>query len=154
MNTKIVKVNISHINDCEDALVNSELGKRYFSIEGSARKQLEEGISKGEIYVAIDDNNSFKGFIWVILNGIFHSFPYIHIISVKSEERGKGIGKILLSFVEELYLEKYSKMFLVVGDFNSDAKRLYEKIGYTLIGDIPDLYEKGITETLMMKSKE
>jgi len=154
MNITVVKGSISYINDCEDALVNSELGKRYFSENGSARKSLEEGFSKGEIYVAIDNDNNCKGFVWVILNGIFHSFPYIHIIAVKSENRGQGIGKILLKFVEDVYCKNYSKLFLVVADFNLDSKRLYERIGYSAIGYIPNLYRNGITEYLMMKSRE
>lgn len=154
MDITVVKGSISYINDCEDALVNSELGKRYFSEKGSARKSLEEGFSKGEIYVAIGNDNNCQGFVWVILNGIFHSFPYIHIIAVKSENRGQGIGKILLKFVEDVYYKKYSKLFLVVADFNPESKRLYERIGYSAIGDIPNLYRNGITECLMMKSKD
>jgi hypothetical protein len=31
---------------------------------------------------------------------------------------------------------------------------LYKNIGYSIIGDIPNLYREGITECLMMKSKE
>lgn len=154
MDIKVIKGNMNYINDCEDALVNSELGKRYFSKEGSARKSLEEGFIKGEIYIAIDNNNSCKGFIWIILNGAFHSFPYIHMLSVKSESRGHGIGKILLNFAEGVCCENYPKLFLVVGEFNSDAKKLYERIGYSEIGDIPNLYRNGITECLMMKSIE
>ena len=153
METKIIKGNISFINECEDALVNSLLGKKYFSEAGSARKTLEEGFSKGEIYVAIDSDNNCKGFVWVILDGIFHSWPYIHIITVKSEYRGQGIGKMLLKFVEDVVFKDYKKLFLVVSDFNPDARRLYESIGYTEIGEIPNLYKNGITECLMMKLK-
>lgn len=154
MEITIIKGSINYINDCEDALVNSELGKRYFSNIGSSRKSLEEGFSKNEIYVAIDKNNNCKGFVWIIFNGIFHSFPYIHIIAVKNENRGQGIGKSLLRFVENICFEQYTKLFLVVADFNPSAKKLYESIGYSEIGDIPDLYRPGITECLMMKSKE
>lgn len=149
----IIKGSINYLDNCEDALVNSELGKRYFSEIGSARKSLEEGFSKNEIYVAVDQNNC-KGFIWVVLNGIFHSFPYIHIVAVKSEYRGQGIGEALLRFVENNCFANCSKLFLVVADFNPNAKRLYERLGYTDIGEIPDLYRKGISEFLMMKSKE
>ncbi len=154
MGITVIKGNIRYINDCEYALVNSELGKRYFSEKGSALKSLEDGFSKDEIYVAIDNANNCKGFVWVISNGIFHSFPYIHIIAVKSEDRGKGIGETLLRFVEDICYKNYTKLFLVVADFNTDAKRLYERIGYSVIGNIPNLYRNGITECLMMKSKE
>lgn len=154
MKMTIIKGTIEYINDCEDALVNSELGKRYFSQKGSARKALEEGFSKEEIYIAIDASESCIGFIWVILDGIFHSFPYLHIIAVQQESRNQGIGKILLKFFEDSCFKNYSKLFLVVADFNPDAKILYEKIGYVQVGAIPSLYRKGITEHLMMKSRD
>ncbi len=153
MDITTLKGSIDYLDDCEDALVNSDLGKRYFSEKGSARKSLEEGFYKNEIYVAVEYNHC-KGFIWVINNGIFHSFPYIHIVAVKSEYRGQGIGEVLLRFVENECFTDYSKLFLVVADFNPNAKRLYERLGYTEIGEIPDLYRKGIRECLMMKSKE
>ena len=44
-----------------------------------------------------------------------------------------------------------SKCFLVVADYNPEAKRLYEQIGYTEVGRIPDLYKEGVTEILMMR---
>jgi ribosomal protein S18 acetylase RimI-like enzyme len=154
MGITIDKGNIVHLKDCEEAIVNSELGKRYFSQTGSARSSLEKGFANDDIYVALDDNSICTGFVWVIANGAFHSFPYIHIIAVKSENRGQGIGKVLLQYVEDVYYQNNSKLFLVVADFNPEAKRLYESLGYTAIGDIPDLYRKGITECLMMKSKE
>ena len=150
----IIKGNIEYINDCEEALLNSELGKRYFSQKGRARKALQEGFDKGEIYVAIDENEDCKGFIWIILNGVFHSFPYLHIIAVKQESRNQGIGKKLLKFYEDICCKDYSKLFLVVGDFNTDAKILYEKFGYIQVGIIPSLYREGINEYLMMKVKE
>jgi len=82
---------------------------------------------------------------------MFHSFPYIYIISVKEESRNQGVGKELLKFVEKSSFKEYSKLFLVVADFNPEAKRLYERIGYSEIGYIPNLYREGITECLMMK---
>lgn len=153
MEITIVKGSMDFINDCEEILVNSELGIRYFSEEGSARKALEKGFAKEEIYIAIDNNHSCKGFIWFILDGIFHSFPYLHIIAVKEENRKCGIGKKLLKFFEDMCFQDYTKLFLVVADFNPEAKRLYERIGYIQVGFIPNLYRTGITEHLMMKPR-
>lgn len=153
MEVTVVKGDIKHIVDCEEALINSELGKRYFSELGKARRALEEGFNDNDLFLAVDNNNKCLGFVWVILNGIFHAHPYVHIIAVKNEYRGQGIGKMLLKHIEDLYFEDYSKLFLVVSDFNPDAKRLYQEIGYSVIGDIPDLYRQGITECLMMKAK-
>lgn len=154
MEISVIKASVDYINDCEEALVNSELGKRYFSEIGSARKALEEGFDKEEIYVAIDSNHNCVGFIWFILKGIFHSFPYLHIIAVKENNRNHGIGKILLKFFEDTCFKDFTKLFLVVADFNPDAKMLYERIGYTDVGSIPNLYREGIAECLMMKLRE
>lgn len=153
MEITIIKGNMTYINDCELALIKSELGKNYFYNIGSARKALEEGFSKEEIYVAIDENQKCVGFIWFFINGIFHSFPYLHIIAVKEESRNQGIGKKLLNFFEDICFSSYDKVFLVLADFNPDAKRLYRKVGYAEIGEIPSLYKSGITEHLMMKTR-
>lgn len=154
MEITIIKGSMDYINDCEEALMNSELGTRYFSENGSGLKALEEGFNKGEIYVAIDNNNCCMGFIWLIMNGIFHAFPYIHIITVKEEYRNQGVGNKLLKFAQSLSFKDYTKLFLLVGDFNPDAKRLYERIGYSEIGCIPNLYRDGIAECLMMKLRD
>ncbi|HEX3078087.1 MAG TPA: N-acetyltransferase [Lachnospiraceae bacterium] len=154
MNINVIKGSIEYIDDCEEAIVDSELGKQYFQTSGSARRALEEGFSNDKIYVAVDNDNACYGFIWIIKKGIFHSFPYIHIIAVKKDFRGQGLGKVLLQFAEKLCFEESSKLFLVVADFNLNAKRLYERIGYSEVGEIPSLYRDGITEYLMMKSKE
>jgi ribosomal protein S18 acetylase RimI-like enzyme len=111
MDITIVEGHISYLNCCVDILVNSELGQRYFSEKGSAQKSLEEGFSRGEIYVALDKDNNCKGFVWVILNGIFHSFPYIHIIAVKIENRGQGIGKILLNMLRMFIIKTIQSYF-------------------------------------------
>jgi len=45
------------------------------------------------------------------------------------------------------------KLFLVVADFNPNAKGFYESMGYHQVGEIPGLYREGITEYIMMKEK-
>lgn len=147
----ITKAELYHLSDCKAALLNSKLGKEYFSSEEKAHHALREGINNGEIYAAIDQGSVCLGFIWIILEGAFHSFPYVHMIAVQEEFRGNGIGKNLFSFFEKLAFPAYSKAFLVVADFNPEAMRLYEQLGYKKVGEIPDLYKAGVTEYLMMK---
>jgi ribosomal protein S18 acetylase RimI-like enzyme len=151
MNVTITKADIRHLEDCTGALLKSKLGQEYFPSEGKARSALTEGITKEEIFIAVDEAGECLGFIWFILAGAFHSFPYLHIIAVKEEFRRLGIGKKLLAFFEELVFMDHSKVFLVVADFNPEAKRLYESLGYQQVGAIPGLYKEGVTEYLMMK---
>ena len=154
MDIFITKAQKTHLEDCKDALLNSKLGEEYFVSEEKTISTLTEGISKEEIFVATNDDGKCLGFIWFVFGGAFHSFPYLHIIAVKKEFRGLGIGKKLLSFFEEAVFPDHSKVFLVVADFNPDAKRLYESLGYQQVGMIPGLYKEGITEYLMMKETE
>jgi ribosomal protein S18 acetylase RimI-like enzyme len=43
------------------------------------------------------------------------------------------------------------KLFLVVADYNPDAKRFYERNCYQQVGEISNLYRPGVTEYLMVK---
>ena len=151
MDVNIIKAENKYLIDCKVALQKSELGRVYFAEEDKAIKALNEGSSKWEIFVAINKKSICLGFIWVILNGAFHSFPYLHIIAVKEEFRNLGIGKKLLKHFEETICKTSSKLFLVVAEFNPEAKQLYQSIGYTEVGIIPNLYKRGVTECLMMK---
>ena len=153
MKITITKAHDEHLEDCKVALLNSKLGQEYFPLEEKAISALTEGISKEEMFVAIDERGECLGFIWFILGGAFHGFPYLHIVAVKEGFRGLGIGKKLLAFFEESVFTDHSKVFLVVADFNSDAKRLYESLGYRQVGALPNLYKGGITEYLMMKER-
>jgi ribosomal protein S18 acetylase RimI-like enzyme len=60
----------------------------------------------------------------------------------------------LLSYFEDKGFEKASRLFLLVSDFNIEAKKFYREMGYQEVGLIPDLIKKGVGEYLMMKSKE
>lgn len=153
MNIRIEKGSLRFFKDCEIALSNSELGRRYFSAEASAADAVKEGLGSGNLYIALCDEQ-YIGFIWYLPEGAFHCHPYLHIVAVKEEYRGKGVGKELIGFFEELAFGKSDKIFLVVADFNLKSKGLYEKIGYRQVGELPGLYRRGITEYLMMKEKE
>lgn len=139
-----------HLKNCSDALCQSTLGERYFSSPGSAEDAILEGIRQENLYVAFIGEECV-GFTYIIPKGAFHSFPYLHIIAVKEEYRNKGIGKALLDYSEKIAYEMTDRFFLVVGDYNPDAKRFYERNGYQQVGEIPDLYRPGVTEYLMAK---
>ena len=140
-----------YLEDCKTALMESELGRVYFSDEGKAQQAIIEGITRKELLVALDADGACLGFLWMIPNGAFHGFPYLHIIAVKPACRGLGVGSRMLRYFEEVLCIGANKAFLVVADFNPKAKQLYERIGYHEVGCVPDLYKQGVTEHVMMK---
>lgn len=149
----IANAKMNHLPDCKTALLNSKLGKVYFASDEKAHITLREGIKRGEIFIALDAEEACLGFIWFILKGMFHNFPYIHLIAVQEEFRGHGIGEKLIAFFEDTVFPAYAKAFLLVADFNPEAERLYERLGYKQVGTIPGLYKDGVTEYLMMKKR-
>ena len=143
--------NEQHLKDCMDALCRSVLGEKYFSSPGSAENAILEGLQKGNLYVVLIGEKCV-GFTYIIPKGAFHSFPYLHIIAIKEEYRDRGIGKALLDYSERIASEMADRLFLVVADYNPEAKRFYERNGYQQVGEIPNLYRHGITEYLMAKN--
>ena len=105
------KGNEQHLKDCKDALCQSTLGKKYFSSPGSVENAILEGIRQGNLYVALIGEECV-GFTYIIPKGAFHSFPYLHIIAIKEEYRGFGVGKALLDYSERIASEMADKFSL------------------------------------------
>jgi len=154
VDVSIIKGRDQHLKDCVEALFDSEIGKVYFSSQERAETFLREGLTKGELFVAVDEHGSCVGYIWFSLEGAFYKFPYVLNVAVRSDSRMRGVGERLLSFFEKEGFKNSSKLFLLVSDFNLGAKQFYEQRGYKEIGVIPDLIKEGISEHIMMKSKE
>ena len=151
MNVVIRKAKIEDLEGCVSALENSELSTAYFQTEESRANTVKEAIDSGNTYAAFYGDECV-GFVYYIEQGAFHAFHYIHLISVKEDYRGKGIGKELLGYVEKVLFETRDKIFLVVGDYNPGGRTFYEKSGYIYIGTVPNLYRAGVNEDIMMKT--
>ena len=152
MDINIIKGELIHLEDCYEALMNSDIGKAYF-LNFDARIILIKGLENKQIDIALDSNEKCVGFIMYERDGAFGAHTYLHIIAIKEEFRGRGIGKKLIAEFEENTFKDDNMIFLMTADFNVKAKGLYERIGYKEVGVIADFYRKGINEHLMMKVK-
>lgn len=144
--------NLRHLETCCEAVRDSELGRAYFQDEIRLQSLIQDGLVRGEIRVALAPDGEDLGFIWFSAVGMFYRFPYVRLIAVRSGARSVGVGTLLLSHVEELFRERRSgKVFLTVAEFNDRARRLYERLGYSQLALIPDLFFPGYAEHLMVK---
>lgn len=158
MKTCIVKGSYEYLEQCASILEDSTLGQKYFldsNNKYSGNNLLKEGFDKGEVYVALDKQGQCVGFAWIILNGIFHWFPFLHVLAVKKAVRGNGVGKQLMGLFEEIGFvqDNSNKIFLCVDDFSTEAIGLYKSLGYQEVGLIPGMFVHEVVTYLMMKTR-
>lgn len=128
----------------------TELSDIYFKSK-NLHKIIANAVSKNEIFVLFD--KEIVGFIWTKEDASFDKYPFLHLIAVKSNQRSKGYGSFLLDFFENDLYKDAERLFLMVGDFNQRAKKLYEALGYQKVGMLPKFYCDSVDEYLMMKEK-
>ena len=90
-----------------------------------------------------------RGFVLMHPTGLAGS-PYIATIVIAQESRGQGLGAALLDFADH-YFPQARHIFLCVSSFNVAARRLYERRGYSQVGELKDYVIAGASEILMHK---
>ena len=90
------------------------------------------------------------GFLVVNMKGAF--VGYIQTVCVTPEQRGKGIGTRLVQYAEERIFRESPNVFICASSFNYEARKLYEGLGYMLVGALRDYLVRGHSELLLRKS--
>jgi ribosomal-protein-alanine N-acetyltransferase len=103
-----------------------------------------------EVYLAVQGTEAV-GFIILTLTGPLPG--YVQTVCVSPEHRGSGVGTQLLAFAEARIFRQSPNVFLCVSSFNVDAQRLYERLGYVLIGELRDYVVSGHSELLLRKTR-
>ena len=102
-----------------------------------------------EVYVA-RDRDGVAGCLILCMVGPF--VGYIQTVLVHPERRGRGLGSRLVQFAEERILRQSPNIFMCVSSFNDAAQRLYERLGYRLVGELTDYLVQGHSEVLLRKT--
>jgi [ribosomal protein S18]-alanine N-acetyltransferase len=102
-----------------------------------------------EVYVARDDSG-LAGFLILCMTGAF--VGYIQTVCIASGRRGQGLGSRLVAFAEDRVLKESPNVFMCVSSFNHGARRLYERLGYRVVGELSDYIVEGYSEILLRKS--
>jgi ribosomal-protein-alanine N-acetyltransferase len=102
-----------------------------------------------EVYLARDDAG-LAGFLILCMTGAL--VGYIQTVLVHPDRRGQGIGSRLVEFAEQRILPEAPNVFMCVSSFNHGARRLYERLGYKVIGELTDYIVDGHSEILLRKT--
>jgi ribosomal-protein-alanine N-acetyltransferase len=78
---------------------------------------------------------------------------YIQTVCAAPEFRGTGVGTALVAFAEERIFRDHRNVFICVSDFNHGARRLYERLGFRLVGELTDYVVAGHSELLLRKTR-
>jgi ribosomal protein S18 acetylase RimI-like enzyme len=103
-----------------------------------------------ERYAAFREG-AFAGFLVLNMKGAFAG--YLQTICVTPECRAQGVGSRMIRFAEERIFAQRPNVFLCVSAFNPGARRLYERLGYSAIGELTDYIVAGQSEILMRKTR-
>ena len=77
---------------------------------------------------------------------------YLKLLVVEARHQANGIGRRLMDALEQRAFRRWPNVYLCVSDFNLDARRFYQRLGYEEIGTLADLLVPGTGEILMRKS--
>jgi ribosomal protein S18 acetylase RimI-like enzyme len=102
-----------------------------------------------EVYIALLEGTT-AGFTILIMRGAFVGF--IQTVAIAPDRRNQGIGSRLVRFAEERIFKVSPNVFLCVSSFNQAAQRLYNRLGYEVIGELKDFMVRGHSEILMRKT--
>jgi len=106
-----------------------------------------------EVYVALESVGAeprVVGFIVVSMSGAV--VGYIQSVAVREDWRGRGLGTALIELAERRILRDTPNVFICVSSFNAGARRLYERLGYTVVGELADYIVRGYSEILLRKT--
>jgi ribosomal protein S18 acetylase RimI-like enzyme len=102
-----------------------------------------------EVYLLRQDG-AIAGFLILCMTGAF--IGYIQTVCIHPAHRGRGLGSRLVALAEQRILSEVPNVFMCVSSFNHDARRLYERLGYHVVGELTDYIVRGHSEILLRKS--
>ena len=103
-----------------------------------------------EVHV-IRDAIGVAGFVVIDMRGLLRG--YVQILCVRADCRRRGLGSALLHWAQERIFQDSPNVFICVSSFNEGARRLYEKLGFEVVGTLRELLVSGHDELLLRKTR-
>jgi ribosomal-protein-alanine N-acetyltransferase len=96
-----------------------------------------------EVYVALV-GGELAGFIIMQMHGSF--IGYTQTVGVLPDWQNRGIGSRLMVFAEERIFRETPNAFICASSFNPGAQRLYQRLGYVVVGELKNYIVRGHSE--------
>ena len=125
----------------------------FYGIQKLIAKRVDCYLDHNFTVIAKNKNKIVGVLQWHVKENAGHGLAEIEEVLILESYRGQGIGSLLVSFaIDEIrngFIElniKPRKIFLFVGKGNINARKLYEKHGFILIGSIGYLFHDNVEE--------
>jgi len=127
---RVRKAKEGDLKEVAEILMTESVKKPYNEkfTPGSAKKDVLE-FFENSLYVAID-GEKIIGFIASHIVNSDKTKAYIDELWIRSEHQGKGAGKILVKFVEEMYKKKGLSKIRLTTKKNARSYGFYKKLKY------------------------
>ncbi|HJU90816.1 MAG TPA: GNAT family N-acetyltransferase [Gemmatimonadaceae bacterium] len=102
-----------------------------------------------EVYGGFVDGE-LVAFLILAMQGAF--VGYIQTVAVRHDWRSRNVGREMIDHAERRIFRESPNVFLCVSSFNPRARQLYERLGYSLVGELTDYIVRGHSELLMRKT--
>ncbi len=112
-----------------------------------SKKELQGVIVRGRVLVAEEDG-TFAG--WLRYGLFWDDIPFMNMLRLKEEYRGKGYGRELVTFWESSMKKEGAHTVMTSTSSAEGAQHFYRKLGYSEVGGF--LPEGEPFELLFMKS--
>lgn len=122
------------------------------TVASSLRAALErgEGLLVAEATTG-SERESLLGLAWFLTKGAFSRSGYLRLLLVSERATGGGVGRALMEAVEAAVFAEVTDLLLLVNKDNVGARRFYERLGYTRIGELDDYVGPGLHEYIYRK---
>jgi ribosomal protein S18 acetylase RimI-like enzyme len=135
------------IKECARIMASNDPWKK-LNMDIELCRQAFEGDHR-EVYI-LRFRGELAGFAILQVKGTFTG--YIQSICIDEKFRNRGFGSNLMSFCEKRIHEFSPNIFICVSVFNEGARRLYESMGFKLVGELDNFLREGFTELLLRKT--
>ena len=108
------------------------------------KSRIADKVSRGEIYVVYDGDK----FIGWLRYGLFGDIvPFMNMLEILPDYRGKGIGRQLVEFWESQMKAEGHKMVMTSTQQNEHAQHFYNALGYASMGGFVQSFETVTSES-------
>jgi ribosomal protein S18 acetylase RimI-like enzyme len=143
---------IEDLEQCGTLIAESSFFRGYGVSGDAIARELRETLAdaRADVRVACCDGEVL-GFAWLESRAAFARSGYLRLIVVADSGHGRGIGRALMSELEQDHLAPHGVVLLVTAS-NEEARHFYEALGYRCVGSMPDYVKSGTEECIYYKA--